>query len=656
MNGIQHKRKSEDGLDVKPQEDTLASIHFKRKGNEFSEYYVDFSLYKLKNIRKLETTQFFPSFKDLRNSEKSLKIEESSLVSEFILVCFLDNRKFVADRKLYRMSAKIKDVLHRTDIFEFYINYFYAIDLQKKEFILFNFRLLEIVEIWINKNMGSMIENSKNSILFKILLILFSLLCTLKIQSSHYFSSKFMKNLTLNQEWQKYELWESLTEFLLESLEWDENCFIADYFKTDTKKAKLKEKGQILELILQVFVVLLKQSMSIGLDLVNHINDKYKLTSIENLKKKSFEFESKWIENKKANYYSFSEKAIKIISSSFKTEKVMKMSFDFLRNDRSVFNVIYVNKSLYSYLKSSVLKLMLLNDSLDDEIRFKIWLELAKLNEKNENESSTKSKLQQANPKTLSIISLDVRRTNFAKFYSKELESLLVEIAVLFPSLNYYQGMNCIGGFLLIYLNDYSKAISVFKLLVKKRLSQYFTRNFESVPKLIYICSRVVKTFLPKLFTYLENISIDSGLYISPFFFTVFTTLLQYFQNYNLIAKIFDMFISLGWIGFFQVLVFILGQAEEKLIKRNFENILIFLNKDIYEFMFYMNCKHMKVECEKIRIRKSMIIQFSLDFDRSRSVLEQYWNDLDKRSRQETGSSVNGRTFFGFFEENLNDF
>ena len=68
------------------------------------------------------------------------------------------------------------------------------------------------------------------------------------------------------------------------------------------------------------------------------------------------------------------------------------------------------------------------------------------------------------------LIKLDCRRTGFCNHFQGDLEKLLHEVARKFPKTGYYQGMNCIGGFLLKYTSDYHFALKVFNFLMEKRL------------------------------------------------------------------------------------------------------------------------------------------------------------------------------------------
>jgi len=55
---------------------------------------------------------------------------------------------------------------------------------------------------------------------------------------------------------------------------------------------------------------------------------------------------------------------------------------------------------------------------------------------------------------------------------------MLTEVAIEYPRMSYYQGMNCIGGYFINYIDDYEKAKIIFGFLLHKGLEKYFLNNF----------------------------------------------------------------------------------------------------------------------------------------------------------------------------------
>lgn len=52
--------------------------------------------------------------------------------------------------------------------------------------------------------------------------------------------------------------------------------------------------------------------------------------------------------------------------------------------------------------------------------------------------------------------------------------------------------MNCIGGFLLFYTDNYQQSEIIFNFLMKERLSTYFRKNFIHLKKLLFIFEKLL--------------------------------------------------------------------------------------------------------------------------------------------------------------------
>ena len=187
----------------------------------------------------------------------------------------------------------------------------------------------------------------------------------------------------------------------------------------------------------------------------------------------------------------------------------------------------------------------------------------------------------QLDERSLHILEMDVKRTSFARYNSDKLRRLLFEVSENHPGTGYYQGMNCIGGFLLNYTDDYNLSKKVFSFLIKKQLEVYFGNNFARVKKLLYIAERIIKLKLPRISEYLNQMQIGNEFYLSPLILTVFASSLQFIDNYTLVAKIYDLFIADGWVGFFKVFILLFSKLEKKIMILDHDKLFEFLNKNV---------------------------------------------------------------------------
>lgn len=618
---------------LQPSENIQLSIVYKKHRNEFSDYYVDYLIFKLKNVRKMNFYEdLFPPFKRLVQIEKLLKNDQADFAIELSLICFMENEAFVNDRRIYRLIGKIKEIDDQIDVFKFFFQFLFAVWLEKDQMFVFNTHVIELIEFWILRNYKE-IENQSNEFIFSLIFVLTGIFANQNERNFKFFTGNFLKLIFELKIWTKNAFWKSAVENFTNYLRWSEKIYFIDFLTVEKSVKKIKSFLHIYDMLLQIGVIFLKISLNSMLDILNEINEQRNDIPLEELQKISLNFESKWIEVKKVRYTTLSERIIKMNNSSPKLVIVLKLCLPFLQNDENIIRLITLNSLFNKKLHGKILKQFLIDSTLEDEKRIKIWLKLSEIHCPNLDHEITKSFLLTIDPKILNIIKMDVKRTNFAKFFVVELEKMLVNMALRYPKVNYYQGMNCIGGFLLNFLDNYDNADRVFSLLVKTRLEKYFSNNFENLKKLIYICERFVKMFLPRLYDHLDRLNISNVFYISPFILTIFTSFLQYFQNYNLIVQIMDVFIAKGWIGFFQILIYLFQRFEDKLIEKNYDTTLTFLNKQIYDYMFKMKFSDLKTELKTIHITKTQVEKFGMDFDKSRFVIENYWNEYYDRKR-----------------------
>ena len=59
-------------------------------------------------------------------------------------------------------------------------------------------------------------------------------------------------------------------------------------------------------------------------------------------------------------------------------------------------------------------------------------------------------------------------------------------------------------------------------------------------------------------------------------------------------SKIFDIFLTEGWVGFFKILIYMFLRLEKHLLKLEYDTILEFLNKKVYDKLFLMKFHNLK--------------------------------------------------------------
>lgn len=233
---------------------------------------------------------------------------------------------------------------------------------------------------------------------------------------------------------------------------------------------------------------------------------------------------------------------------------------------------------------------------------------------------------------TEKLIVLDCRRTGFCNHFREDLEQLLREVAKKFPRTEYYQGMNCIGGFLLKYTSDYDFTLKVFNFLMEKRLETYFSDDFKNLRQLLFVSEKIFELYNPNFHAHFKSKNIGTNYFMSPILLTLFTGSLQFIENFQLVATIIDIVIAEGWIGFFKVMVVIIKKVESRLIRLDYDELLKYLTKDIYEDLITFNFGSLKHEIAKLTIPKGLLEGLGLQYEDTTVIIDNYWvNFYEKR-------------------------
>ena len=123
-----------------------------------------------------------------------------------------------------------------------------------------------------------------------------------------------------------------------------------------------------------------------------------------------------------------------------------------------------------------------------------------------------------------------VRSFNSMKEISQDvLKKILKTYAIVNPKLDYCQGMNFIAGFLYMTLDkDEALAFAVMRDVIDRyQISFLFNSELPMLKLMFYQLDRLISIHLPDLHDHFKNETISSSYFSSPFFVTLFTSILQ---------------------------------------------------------------------------------------------------------------------------------
>lgn len=155
-------------------------------------------------------------------------------------------------------------------------------------------------------------------------------------------------------------------------------------------------------------------------------------------------------------------------------------------------------------------------------------------------------------PKTVSdAIEVDVNRSfnNLKLIAPENLNNILKSYAIVNQkSLDYCQGMNFIAGFLfLVFDGDEALAFAVMKAVISRfRMHELFNTELPMLKLNFYQLDRLIAILLPDLHSHFKDETINSSYYSSPYFITLFTSVLQMqtsAEHCQLLLRLWDYFI-----------------------------------------------------------------------------------------------------------------
>ena len=607
-------------------------ITFSRVRNPFNDYFTPAAFSELKRREDAKDEKGFIA--NLIKSKKALKEDDFKIAREFVLLTLSENEIAISDKKLKRIRLKVEQMYTNRHFVKCLLSLLTFHFMNREIKSIYNPSVVAILEDVIIQNIANFFDSKifDYDSLFKILFICFELHASAALANQAIFSSRFLKFIRHLTIWFREATWEKFINLAILAASNKEPVYFMTLPLSKIHKKRLKLMSQVYELMVQMGFHFLRLPFPVLFDGLNAANDKSGHITNSLLQDLSREIESK-IVGTFGEQSALKRERFKKLTRIESLAKVLKWSLRYLEIDKdNVLGLLLLSKYLSAALGKAVVKARLLSEHIDEDVRKKIWTEIAAFERKElELTSSVGAQLDE---RTAHVINMDVKRTNFAKFEKEKLQKLLTEIATAHPNMLYYQGMNCIGGYILNYCEDYDISFYMFSYLIRKRLEAYFVNNFARIRTLLYVAERLIQKFVPRVHTRLEELKISNEFFLSPLVLTVFTSYLQFIENYTLVSKIMDMFIVEGWVGFFQILVYIFRHIEKKILGMDYDVVLEFLNKSIYEYLFLNPPPNLKSEAGKIAINKRLIRAFEIEYELKRKIVDEYWNTyLEQKKR-----------------------
>lgn len=219
----------------------------------------------------------------------------------------------------------------------------------------------------------------------------------------------------------------------------------------------------------------------------------------------------------------------------------------------------------------------LIHNGVPDVLRGEVWRLLAKVHLDPELVNTYHLLLGKDCPSE-QVILRDIHRTFPAHENFKEAggggQESLYKISKAYSlydeEVSYCQGLSFLAASLLLHMNEEQAFCTLVKIMYDYQLRDLFKLGFDSLHLRFYQLTRLLKEYESNLATHLEHIGVETHMYASQWFLTLFTAKFPL----QMVFFIVDLFLSEGMNTIFHISLALLHDAAADLLQLDFEGAL----------------------------------------------------------------------------------
>lgn len=219
----------------------------------------------------------------------------------------------------------------------------------------------------------------------------------------------------------------------------------------------------------------------------------------------------------------------------------------------------------------------LVRKGIPDPLRGQVWQMMAGVKENDELIEGYKHFIKKESP-TEQVIKWDIHRTFPAHEYFKstggEGQETLYKISKAYSvydeEVGYCQGLSFLSAVLLLHLPEEQAFALLVKIMSDYGLRDIFKQDFEQLHLKFFQLDRMIEDSMPDLHSHFQYNSIETHMYASQWFLTLFTARFPL----SMVYCIMDLFLCHGMRVIFQVALGLLKASRRELIQMDFEAIL----------------------------------------------------------------------------------
>ena len=165
-------------------------------------------------------------------------------------------------------------------------------------------------------------------------------------------------------------------------------------------------------------------------------------------------------------------------------------------------------------------------------------------------------------------INRDINRTFYTEKFvegngKKMLIDILTALAFIRPEIGYCQGMNFIAGALINFIDNEEKCFWIFLSFIDNiEMNLLYLKNMPDYQIRVYQLKSFIKEYFPELAIHFKKNQINPDVFFSKWILTIFSNYL----SFDVLYKVWDVFIFDKWKAIFKFSLLILNSMKDKLI------------------------------------------------------------------------------------------
>ncbi|XP_040564697.1 rab GTPase-activating protein 1 [Lepeophtheirus salmonis] len=323
---------------------------------------------------------------------------------------------------------------------------------------------------------------------------------------------------------------------------------------------------------------------------------------------------------------------------------------------------------------------ILVKKGIPEALRGEVWQRLTQTSELQDNIVETYKILNTKDSPDEKVILRDIHRTFPAHdFFKKEggvgqeaLYRISKAYSVYDSEVGYCQGQSFLIAALLLQMPEEQAFGVLVKIMHDLGLRNIFRENFEELQMRLYQLDKLVEATLPDLWNHFAKVGLESHMYASQWFLTLFTAKFPLF----LVFRVIDVFLYFGFESIFQVALGILKLSRKEMLSLDFEGLMKYFRVNIpkryrsedharYLMAVAMNIKLKKLRKyenewktfkEAERAREDPVVRYERENKRLLSDNLRLDTENDNLARQLVSSKVLMRKEIDFLEDSKDEF